>query len=176
MERKIISNNSGKNVIATNLSSGKVEYELELLHRHLIMLNIIVNNEPIGIIRLSNLSNFPQHKVRYSLRILEQEGLIKPSANGAITTEKFKGFIKNLNQINFEGTTPEQMLNPMIEEIKTNPNIEVFTSSTIEEVSGFIGNFEVVIAQNSRKKEIEVGTIISTSPSKTLSVYIKLRI
>src|SRR5216117_4552215 len=35
----------------------------------------IMENQPIGIIRLSELLNFPQHKVRYSLRILEQEGL-----------------------------------------------------------------------------------------------------
>ncbi|MFX1399452.1 MAG: FAD-dependent oxidoreductase [Promethearchaeota archaeon] len=82
--------------------------------------------------------------------------------------ENLGGFIKNLNQIDFEGTTPEKILNPMIEEIKTNLNIEVFTSSIIEEVSGFIGNFEVVIAQNNSKKEVEVGTIIVAVGGKEL--------
>src|SRR3989442_12249727 len=54
------------------------------------MLKAIMENQPIGIIRLSELLNFPQHKVRYSLRILEQEGLIKPSPEGAVTTDRHK--------------------------------------------------------------------------------------
>ena len=79
--------------------TGRIEYELELLQRHVEMLRIIVKNEPIGIIKLSNLSHFPQHKVRYSLRILEQEGLIQPSPDGAVTTEKWKKFIPKLYRI-----------------------------------------------------------------------------
>ena len=79
--------------------AGRIDYELELLQRHAQILKIIVGHEPIGIIRLSNLSHFPQHKVRYSLRILEQEGLIKPSADGAITTEKIKSFVPKLNNL-----------------------------------------------------------------------------
>ncbi|MFX0136949.1 MAG: FAD-dependent oxidoreductase [Candidatus Hodarchaeota archaeon] len=74
--------------------------------------------------------------------------------------EKLGGFIQNLNTIDFEGTTPEQMLTPMIQAIKTNPNIEVFTSTTVRAVGGSIGNFNVIIAQNRKEKEIEVGTII----------------
>ena len=41
----------------------------------------------------------PQHKVRYSLRILEQEGLILPSPDGAITTEKFDEFMNDLDNL-----------------------------------------------------------------------------
>jgi len=69
---------------------------VELLQRHVQMLKAIRDNEPIGIIRLSELLNHPQHKVRYSLRILEQEGLIQPSPEGAITTEKFGPFMEHL--------------------------------------------------------------------------------
>src|SRR5207237_1039593 len=47
------------------------------------MLKAIMENQPIGIIRLSELLNFPQHKVRYSLRLLEQAGLITSSPEGA---------------------------------------------------------------------------------------------
>jgi predicted transcriptional regulator len=84
---------------ASRISPGRIEYELKLLQRHAQILKTILSYEPIGIIRLSNLSNFPQHKVRYSLRILEQEGLIKPSSEGAITTEKFKKFIPKIDEI-----------------------------------------------------------------------------
>ena len=73
--------------------ASKVEQEIKLLQRHVMMLKTIVENQPIGIIRLSEMLNYPQHKVRYSLRILEQEGLIKPSADGAVATEKLDGFL-----------------------------------------------------------------------------------
>src|SRR5213596_899769 len=63
------------------------------------MLKAIMENQPIGIIRLSELLNFPQHKVRYSLRILEQEGLIKPSPEGAVTTDKLEEFLDYLKSV-----------------------------------------------------------------------------
>ena len=86
------------NHYSSNTAPGRIDYELELLQRHLRILKIIIENEPIGIIRLSNLSQFPQHKVRYSLRILEQEGLIEPSSDGAIIRKKCKEFIRNLEK------------------------------------------------------------------------------
>ncbi|UCE39696.1 MAG: hypothetical protein JSW00_17050 [Thermoplasmata archaeon] len=62
------------------------------------MLKAIIENEPVGIIRLSEMLDCPQHKVRYSLRILEQEGLIKPSLEGAITTDRIHGFLTRLSK------------------------------------------------------------------------------
>jgi heterodisulfide reductase subunit A len=70
------------------------------------------------------------------------------------------GFLRNLNEIDTEGTSSEQVLTPIIQAIKTNPKIEVFTSSTIKAVNGSIGNFLIVIEQNGEEKEIEAGTII----------------
>jgi predicted transcriptional regulator len=94
----------GRNPIKSNPQksstlTGRLEYELELLHRHVEMLKIIIKNEPIGIIKLSNLSHIPQHKVRYSLRILENDRLIKPSPDGAVTTEKCNQFMPELYKI-----------------------------------------------------------------------------
>ena len=76
--------------------ASKVEQEVKLLQRHVSMLKAIVENQPIGIIRLSEMMNYPQHKVRYSLRILEQEGLIKPSADGAGPTDRLDDFLDYL--------------------------------------------------------------------------------
>src|SRR3990170_4790649 len=76
--------------------ASKVEQEVKLLQRHVSMLKAIVENQPIGIIRLSEMMNYPQHTVRYSLRILEQEGLIKPSADGAVTTDRLDDFLDYL--------------------------------------------------------------------------------
>jgi len=82
---------AGKSVLTS-----KIEAEIELLQRHVQMLKAIMDNEPIGIIRLSEMLQHPQHKVRYSLRILEQENLIEPSPDGAVTTEKIQDFLDHL--------------------------------------------------------------------------------
>ncbi len=79
--------------------TGKLEDEVDLMQRHVHMLKAIMENQPIGIIRLSELLKYPQHKVRYSLRILEQEGLIEPSPDGAITTADLPEFLNQLKKI-----------------------------------------------------------------------------
>ena len=83
----------------TNAITKRLENEVSLLERHVKMLKTIKENEPIGIIRLAELLGHPQHKVRYSLRILEQEGLIVPSPDGAVTTEKFDEFMKDIDRL-----------------------------------------------------------------------------
>ncbi|MEA2055711.1 MAG: hypothetical protein U9O49_02635 [Candidatus Thermoplasmatota archaeon] len=65
-----------------------IESEIEILKRHVTILKTLQKNQPMGIIKLAELSKYPQHMVRYSLRILEQDGLIEPSPQGAITTDE----------------------------------------------------------------------------------------
>ena len=91
--------------------TGKMELELELLQRHVEILKAVKDHEPIGIIRLSEITGHPQHKVRYSLRILEQEGLIEPSAQGAVATAKISEFIPHLRHI-------LQMMQETVNELK----------------------------------------------------------
>ncbi len=74
----------------------KIEIELEMLERHLLILKHVIREEPIGIMKLAETTGLPKHKVRYSLRVLEHEGLIGPSMHGAITTEKTKQFVQAL--------------------------------------------------------------------------------
>lgn len=90
--------------------TGKIESELELLRRHVEILKTVRDHEPIGIIRLSELTGHPQHKVRYSLRVLEQEGLIEPSTQGANTTEELDEFTERLrNLLDLMGETTEEL-------------------------------------------------------------------
>ena len=72
--------------------------EIELLERHVQILRLVVEKEPIGIIKLSEASNVPQHKIRYSLRVLEHKGMISPSPRGAVATEEAGKFLKNLSK------------------------------------------------------------------------------
>lgn len=74
----------------------KIELELEMLERHILILKYVIREEPIGIMKLAEMTGLPKHKVRYSLRVLEHEGLIGPSMHGAVTTEKTKKFVETL--------------------------------------------------------------------------------
>jgi len=75
----------------------KIEIELDMLERHLLILKYVIREEPIGIMKLAETTGLPKHKVRYSLRVLEHEGLIGPSMHGAVTTEKTKQFVQALS-------------------------------------------------------------------------------
>jgi len=69
-----------------------------MLERHLQVLQMVIENEPIGIVKMSNETGYPHHKVRYSLRVLEEESLIEPSSQGAITTEDTHDFVDDLDE------------------------------------------------------------------------------
>lgn len=73
-----------------------IENELDILKRHIHVLNVLQEHQPMGIIKISEYTGYPQHMVRYSLRILEQEGLIEPSSRGAVTTQNMGRVIEDL--------------------------------------------------------------------------------
>lgn len=72
--------------------------ELDLLDRHLKMLKFTRENQPVGIIRISEMLELPKHKVRYSLRLLEQDGIIIATSDGAMVTDKYDQFLKELSE------------------------------------------------------------------------------
>ncbi|RLA92256.1 MAG: hypothetical protein DRG69_09130 [Deltaproteobacteria bacterium] len=87
-----------------------IEAELEILRRHVDILKTLEKHQPIGIIKLSELTNYPQHMVRYSLRILEQDGLIEPSPHGAVTTDDVRKTINLLkNTLDHISKTVEEI-------------------------------------------------------------------
>ncbi len=76
----------------------RIESEVEMLDRHLRVLRTVAADEPIGIVRLSKDLSIPDHKVRYSLEVLEEEELIEPTAKGAVTTEQLDAFADGANE------------------------------------------------------------------------------
>ncbi len=88
---------------ATEVAEGtllvdRITSELDLLARNVDILERLSDNHPLGIIRLSEALRLPIHKVRYSLHLLERQGVIEPSAEGAVVTEKAKEFWRNLDR------------------------------------------------------------------------------
>jgi predicted transcriptional regulator len=74
----------------------RLRKDLDLLRRHVTLLKAVEEHQPIGIIRLARLSAHPPHRIRYTLRILEHEGLVRPSPKGAVTTARAKRFREKL--------------------------------------------------------------------------------
>jgi predicted transcriptional regulator len=75
----------------------RIDTEVEMLERHLRVLRLVIRNEPIGIVQLADELSIPDHKVRYSLRVLEEEGLIEPTDRGATTTADLQTYVDGAN-------------------------------------------------------------------------------
>lgn len=75
----------------------RIASELELLARNVDVLQRLSGKSPIGIIRLSEALNLPIHKVRYSLHLLEREGVVQPSADGAVVTDHTAQYWESLH-------------------------------------------------------------------------------
>jgi predicted transcriptional regulator len=75
----------------------KMKDEIELLSRHLQVARAVADNQPIGIMKLSELLDLPSHRIRYSLHVLEQLGYICASPDGAVVTPRTISLFTHLN-------------------------------------------------------------------------------
>jgi predicted transcriptional regulator len=81
----------------SGLTSGSYK-EIELIERHIKMLRITKENQPVGIIRLSEILELPRHKVRYSLRMLERDGVIVATPDGAVVSDRYESFMREMSE------------------------------------------------------------------------------
>ncbi|WP_369907610.1 transcriptional regulator [Thermoplasma sp. Kam2015] len=88
---------------------------METLRRHISVIDVLLKEQPIGIIKLSQETGIPEHKIRYSLRILEQENIISPSREGAILTPDF---IEHKDQIIGDAEKAVEEANAILEQVK----------------------------------------------------------
>ncbi|WP_436930428.1 winged helix-turn-helix transcriptional regulator [Halosimplex halobium] len=71
--------------------------QVEKEERDLQILEAVIESGPIGIVRLAEETDVPEHKVRYSLRMLEDDGLIEPTPNGAIPADGLGERVDEMN-------------------------------------------------------------------------------
>jgi heterodisulfide reductase subunit A len=53
-----------------------------------------------------------------------------------------------------------EVVEPLVEGVKSHKNIELATSTTLKEVSGYVGNFNTILTGPEGDRELNVGTII----------------
>jgi heterodisulfide reductase subunit A len=90
----------------------------------------------------------------FSAYIVEKEG-------------ELGGNLRNIYTLLPEGE-PQKELAKYIKRIEENPNIEVFTNAKLENLGGFIGNFEATVKHQDEVKELKVGAIIVATGAKEL--------
>ena len=61
-------------------------------------LRVVVEERPIGITRIAAETGIPEHKVRYSLRMLEDDELIEPTPDGAVPAEYIAERLERMNR------------------------------------------------------------------------------
>ncbi|MGD0203644.1 MAG: CoB--CoM heterodisulfide reductase iron-sulfur subunit A family protein [Candidatus Bathyarchaeia archaeon] len=70
------------------------------------------------------------------------------------------GHLRNIYYLLGEKTDPQKKLHALIEQVKKNENIHVYTEAEVLDVYGFVGNFKSKIKQPNMLKELEHGIII----------------
>jgi heterodisulfide reductase subunit A len=71
------------------------------------------------------------------------------------------GFVRNLNSLYLGGGDATKFMQPLLEKVRTHPNIKVYLDSKLKSVEGFIGNYNVNIAKGAGEEvPVKVGTII----------------
>lgn len=94
----------------------EIKTDLETVRRHLSIIQTLLREQPVGIIKISHETGIPEHKIRYSLRVLEKEGLILPSREGAILTPEF---LENKDKIAEEARVITEQMNEMYHDLKS---------------------------------------------------------
>ncbi|WP_327052753.1 hypothetical protein [Halomicrococcus gelatinilyticus] len=70
-----------------------LQREVDLLSRALQTLAFVRENQPVGIRRTSKALDYEHHEIRVSFRLLEEEGLVEATDEGAVTTEEAAAFV-----------------------------------------------------------------------------------
>ena len=70
------------------------------------------------------------------------------------------GMLKNLYKLYPTHQAASEIIGDKIEALKRNKNIEIFTSSEVQQVRGYIGNYEVVVKKDDREISFETGVVI----------------
>jgi heterodisulfide reductase subunit A len=70
------------------------------------------------------------------------------------------GHLRNIYYLLGEKTDPQKKLHELIEQVKKNENIHIYTDAEVVDVYGFVGNYKSKIKQLNMLKELEHGIII----------------
>lgn len=65
--------------------------------RDLLVLETVLSHHPIDIPRIAEETGIDEHKTKYSLRMLEDDGLVDPTPDGAVPSDDIRTRIGEIN-------------------------------------------------------------------------------
>ncbi len=71
--------------------------QLQKEERDLLVLETVLCHYPIGIERIAEITGVDEHKTRYSLRMLEEDGLVEPTPDGAVPAADIASRLEGIN-------------------------------------------------------------------------------
>jgi heterodisulfide reductase subunit A len=111
---------------------------------------LVIGGGASGITAASSLS-----KQGFNVHLVEKKG-------------RLGGMLNELNTLYPSNLEAARVLNQLLNQITNSPNVKIHLESTIKDVRGFIGNFEVEVSTPSGSKQLKVGTIIVATGSDYL--------
>jgi heterodisulfide reductase subunit A2 len=70
------------------------------------------------------------------------------------------GLLLSINRLFAANKEARELVVPLINQVRDHEHIAIHLSTTVKDVKGFIGNFDVTLEQGEKESKLEVGTII----------------
>lgn len=71
--------------------------QLRKEERDLLVLETVISHHPADIPQIADAAGIDEHKTRYSIRMLEDDGLVDPTPDGAVPAEDIAARIDEIN-------------------------------------------------------------------------------
>jgi predicted transcriptional regulator len=76
----------------------RLTQQVEKEERDVTVLRAVIADGPIGIVKLADRTGYSEHKVRYSLRMLESDEFIEPTPDGAVPADDIEERLDSVNE------------------------------------------------------------------------------
>ncbi len=81
--------------------------------------------------------------------------------------EKLGGLLRHVTSLE-DGRRSSEIITPLIRDVMSNPRIQVFSGTQLEELKGYVGNFEGILNTKGTKHEIKFGVAVIATGANEL--------
>ncbi|MGB3903687.1 MAG: CoB--CoM heterodisulfide reductase iron-sulfur subunit A family protein [Anaerolineae bacterium] len=82
--------------------------------------------------------------------------------------EELGGLVREVRTLFPTEQDTGELLGPLIEQVRSHPQITVYLGSEVENIEGFIGDFDVAVATDGQVRELKMGTVVVATGAQEL--------
>jgi heterodisulfide reductase subunit A len=145
-----------KDLIRMGVAKARLLQPLEEIEMKVVPSALVIGGGVVGMEAALNLA-----RQGFDVHLVEK----KPELGGTLRS------VNRLFPTNQEAT---KLIKPLVEQVENHPRIKTYLSSQVERVTGFIGNFNVILDGKGKENQFTVGTIVvatGAEPLKPTSQY-----